>query len=106
MLLLRVGDPDRLTELERQRRNIAAHLDWLDREIARERGAAERPLPRVQLTDDPPEPVTESLVPAEVVPLFEPAPPPSKVGCWAVFTASLLLITAGIVALIYWRYGT
>ena len=110
-------DPHRLADLERQRALIAAHLRWLDEQIERER-LARSDVPPSGVSGGIPEPrvrpVAEHLpaavmpppgVEAQVVPLHEPDPLPSKAGCWMAF-AGLMLGLGGAVALfIYFRYG-
>lgn len=106
---------DRLDELHRQRASLQAHLDWLDREIAREQsGIPSKPPPSLAIgqslsADTPLRPTTPLSAPA--VPdsdaesiLAQFADSPQKIqtqvkrGCWSVFALALLIPALAIAA--------
>lgn len=103
-------NPDRLAELQRQRALIATHLAWLDGEIARARAADPAAAPPTTVPESAPAPVVD-LAPAEdaaaemTLPADERKPPPSKLGCWLVFTALMALAGLLLTLLVYLRYG-
>lgn len=115
--------PDQLEDLKRQRALVAEHLAWLDRQIAtataQSQPVATAPaapprsadLPRGETVAAPP--IAASADVEEGDALFarfaaEERPtlrPPSKYGCWVIFSILLLLVVGGAVALIYRAYG-
>lgn len=114
-----MSDPLRLAELERQRALVASHLQWLDAQIARERARGTEPGPPAAPAS-PAEPVERvhawapgaspaalppSATEAQVVPLHEPDPLPSKWGCWLTFLAVMLGLGAALALFIGYRYG-
>lgn len=113
---------DQLEDLKRQRALVAEHLAWLDRLIAAKITRSES----ANLPDLAP-PQRVGATAAETPPTLSPPPaqaedpealfarfaaeegpalhPPSKFGCWLVFSLLLLSIVGGAAALIYRAYG-
>jgi hypothetical protein len=127
-----VSDPERLSQLRRQRAAIAEHLAWLDQEIQRAAQHSRTETPTNPLPAPP-----HSLPPA-TVPVAKPPPtqleannpspalsadpdavleewtetsgqgdktnqPISKMGCWLIF-AGLAAATLGGIALFIWIF--
>lgn len=97
-----MNPPDRVDELRRQRAVIQAHLDWLDREIARTSGEVTPPVAAPAPIPPTPPAALDSL------PNFEPDPVSAagdaKRGCLLWFLAVVLLGGAAIAAVLFWRY--
>jgi hypothetical protein len=91
--------PDRLAQLHRQRALLLEHVAWLEAEIARENPSALSPVAR------PAEPVPAAAVmPSDqTLPDFNPAGVHQDVkrGCWIYFSAALLLLALGTLALYF-----
>lgn len=92
--------PDRLAELQRERLLIASHLAWLDREIERARSSEDVVIPAAS---EPPPAVTGGPDIAAIP--DEPAPVPSRLGCWLVFAGIMIFGAAVLLTWIYFRYG-
>ncbi len=114
---------DRLDELHRQRATLQAHLDWLDREIAREKSESRDATPpsnfsgqTAALAKETSARTVASLVPAtdassadaESI-LAQFADSPQKIqtqvkrGCWTVFALALLIPALGVAAWYFLR---
>lgn len=91
--------PDRLEQLRRQRALLLEHVAWLEAEIARENPSAGSPVARPA----EPAPVTAALPPDQTLPDFNPAGVHQDVkrGCWMYFSAALLLLALGTLALYF-----
>ncbi len=110
-ILTVMHEPDRLADLRRQRALVQQHLDWLDREIAKERPGEDRydapamPLPvRQKASPAPPTPPPTDLLLGE-----QPRPDSDvrrdvKKGCFLYFVAALGAI-AFSVAILYFAFG-
>ena len=108
----------RLDELRRHRALLQEHLAWLDREIAA--AAGEKPAsPAVPIVAAPrpatPPPAAPDAADAvELEHLFaelsaeeqKQMAPPSKTGCWVIYSAILLVLcaTVGLLVHFFYRY--
>jgi len=117
--------PSRLDDLRRHRALLEEHLNWLDREIeAAARGGppaepAPLPAPEIAPVRPPTRPFVMPATPRPPIPaaadverLFEQfraeeqkqGAPPSKAGCWTVFSLILLVLVGAVGALVYFLY--
>jgi hypothetical protein len=105
----------RLDELRRQRALLQEHLAWLDREIDAAAGDARPPAPVPAVEPARPSPAAPpptAQAEADAEQLFaqfraeqeKNAPPPTKAGCWMVFSLILLLFFSGIGVVAYFIY--
>lgn len=103
-------NPARLAELNHQRALVQQQLAWIEREIARESGAAPAtppssvlPIPAAPASSAP----SSLVLPAE---LEAYAPDPiataadARRGCFLVAALALLLMLAALTAIYFWRY--
>jgi hypothetical protein len=109
--------PSRLDELRRQRALLQEHLDWLENEIELSAGAAPVSAPAAAPPPPPRPTATRAPVPspqaaAEAERLFaefraeeeKHRPPPSKAGCWTMFSLILLVLIGIVGGLLYFLY--
>lgn len=117
-------DPDRLSQLRRQRELIRQHLAWLDSEIAAASHTSPSPTPSpTDGADAPAQPASSSTDAAAPLPLAAdssnasgedaapliPDPDPGSVhnevrrGC-LIYAGILAGLLAALIAFIYWRY--
>ena len=94
---------ERLDHLRRQRALLLEHLAWLEAEIARESPSPTLPKPAPAPVAAAAEPAIETS--AGDIPAYDVNPASVhrdvKRGCWIYFSAALLLLGLGIVALYF-----
>jgi len=109
--------PSRLDELRRQRALLQEHLDWLENEIELSAGTLPVSTP-APVPTPPPRPVAApAQVPSpqaveEAERLFaefraeeeKQRPPPSKAGCWTIFSLILVVLAGTVGGLLYFLY--
>ncbi|HEX2862658.1 MAG TPA: hypothetical protein VHN79_13510 [Lacunisphaera sp.] len=105
---------DRLTELRRQRALLHEHLEWLDREIARESAAAGSSSPRAAKpasATPSPAPLKKASFPNEDLLLEQYQSSGASIhsevkrGCMIYFFAAFALLAIGVIAFyLVWRH--
>jgi hypothetical protein len=105
----------RLDELRRHRALLQEHLNWLDREIESSASGTQPSMPAPAIAParpyTPPAPPSVNAA-AEADRLFaqlraeeeKQSPPPSKTGCWIIFSLILIAIIGTVGALLYFLY--
>lgn len=107
--------PSRLDELRRQRALLQEHLARLDREIAAEPGESRDPDPAIipkAAPVRPPAPPPSPAAAAEAEEMLaqfradeeKNRPPPTKAGCWVIFSLIMLALVGAVGGLAYFIY--